>query len=125
MCAFCGKTGSFCKPMKALSEDQICLVELRGLFHKETVTPFCALKCIITWVNLVRCLSQRKSNAALCFKTILSLAENTLPQRLCSLEEHEFLFECTHSHMLPGKAPSPNPPTRLLSEAAWGVLGAV
>lgn len=90
----------------------------------ETETPFCALECVITWVNLVRRLSQRKSSAALCFKTILSLAENTLLQRLCSLEEQEFLFECTHSHMLLAKVPSPNPPTWLLSEAAWGVLEA-
>lgn len=33
-------------------------------------------------------------------KKVPSLTENNLPQRLCSLEESEFLFKQTHKQML-------------------------
>lgn len=96
-----------------------------GFFVKrgmETETPYCALEHIITWGNLVRCLLKRKSHAFLCFKNVLSLAESALAQKLCSVEEREFLTKRTHNQTLLLKEDSslPKPPNQTVLQDSVG-----
>ena len=92
----------------------------------ETEIPYWARQCTVTWVNLVRCPSQKNQWCLLVLHKRPLSGRQYLPKGCVLLKNASSCLNGLTTKRFLGKMipPSPDLQTRLFFRAAWGVLKA-